>query len=308
MSCLPRGRADFIGDVFLMLDEMMSSKLLLPICPDCKMTLALREAKKAKRLVGYLRYLWRASPSGGHPAIKDLKALLTRKDGSAPGEVEGENEGGDDGAVDEGGIDDIWSVFVDAMEAPEESRWEHVQSDSIDSAEDGDEDLYGCVLTAMGIEGDGGVALNVEGAGEAEDALNSPAPVPPDSMSEVMEMLGWPIPAVNPLEPKAADRKANIEAALKRRKKAKTGKTGMKGKKGKMSATNGAKKAKATVAKTTFAKVGKASAGTVSEASTYDQVPAECFKFMREPLKEGAKSRPQEIGPRRRRLRRRRRR
>ena len=78
----------FIADVLLLLDKKNEGKLLKPVMPKDKMLtetettqskqqLALREAGKLKKVMGYLRYLYRNSQTTAkNKKVRDLKLML----------------------------------------------------------------------------------------------------------------------------------------------------------------------------------------------------------------------------------------
>ena len=69
--------AFFISDAYVYLDLLLGKRLFRPTSKDDRVSLALKEGVKAKRLLGALRTLWRSSADGAHdPRVKDLKQHL----------------------------------------------------------------------------------------------------------------------------------------------------------------------------------------------------------------------------------------
>lgn len=69
--------AFFVSDAFVYLDLLLGKRLFRPTPKDDRVSLALKEGVKAKRLLGALRTLWRSSADGAHdPRVKDLKQHL----------------------------------------------------------------------------------------------------------------------------------------------------------------------------------------------------------------------------------------
>ena len=78
--------AFYIADVLLETDRLLSSNLLLPKDAStvdeiaaAKQTLALTEAGRLKKMLQYLRYLFRASPTSSNPKLNELKSFLRRR-------------------------------------------------------------------------------------------------------------------------------------------------------------------------------------------------------------------------------------
>jgi len=75
-SSVPSGY--FLTDALLELNGMFKDNLLKPVNGGDKLTLALQEAAKLKKLVGHLRYLFRGTVCSKCPEVAALKALLLR--------------------------------------------------------------------------------------------------------------------------------------------------------------------------------------------------------------------------------------
>ena len=72
--------AYFLADALLELNHMFDGNLLKVLGgQDSRLTLALQEAAKLKKLLGYLRYLFRATVHSHCPEVAALKALLQKK-------------------------------------------------------------------------------------------------------------------------------------------------------------------------------------------------------------------------------------
>jgi hypothetical protein len=69
--------AYFICDSFLYLDLLLKKRLFKPTPPSTRSDMAGKEAVRAKKLMGALRYLWRSSPHGSHDArLAEMKGFL----------------------------------------------------------------------------------------------------------------------------------------------------------------------------------------------------------------------------------------
>ena len=68
----------YLTDSFLRLDEMLGKKLLKPDRQkkESRMYCAGREAVRAKKCVGALRYLWRSTKTAHNAKVNDMKACL----------------------------------------------------------------------------------------------------------------------------------------------------------------------------------------------------------------------------------------
>jgi hypothetical protein len=83
----------FLADALLELNDMLDGNLLKVTDPDVRagqLTLALQEAAKLKKLIGYLRYLYRATDQSSCPQVAALKALLQKNPRSS---IELQNHG-----------------------------------------------------------------------------------------------------------------------------------------------------------------------------------------------------------------------
>ena len=69
----------FIADMFMVLDAELNDNLLKPVGNQSKQKLALKEAGKLKRMISYLRYLWRSTHTSHCPVVHELKQLLMKK-------------------------------------------------------------------------------------------------------------------------------------------------------------------------------------------------------------------------------------
>lgn len=74
-----------------MLDRLLQNKLFMPDQENDRLTLAAKEAVRAKRCIGALRALWRSSEGAYDNRIVDLKNLL-QKSPPRGGRREGERE------------------------------------------------------------------------------------------------------------------------------------------------------------------------------------------------------------------------
>ncbi len=77
-SSVPTGY--WIADVLLLADRMLKGRFLAPAgtCSD-KLSQALMEGGKAKKLIGYLRRMWRRHECSHDVSINELKSLLLRE-------------------------------------------------------------------------------------------------------------------------------------------------------------------------------------------------------------------------------------
>ena len=76
----------FFADAFLQCDKLLGERLLIPRkAAETKSSLALQEGGKLKKLMQYLRFLFRESPRSRHEQINELKGLLQhRQPGDEP--------------------------------------------------------------------------------------------------------------------------------------------------------------------------------------------------------------------------------
>lgn len=77
----------YLTDAFLRLDEIMGKKLLKPNREkrETRMYCAGREAVRAKKCVGALRYLWRSTKTAHDAKVNDMKACLLPSPSKARG-------------------------------------------------------------------------------------------------------------------------------------------------------------------------------------------------------------------------------
>ena len=73
-SSVPSGY--FLADSLLELDKVMGERLLRPSAGQCKLTLALQEAAKLKKLAGHLRYLYRNTSKSKHHLNIKLRLIF----------------------------------------------------------------------------------------------------------------------------------------------------------------------------------------------------------------------------------------
>ena len=106
----------YIADVLAEMDRQLQGKLLRPAPGkgDNKIALAMAEGMRIKRLIGYLRYLWRASPIARDPDIHHLKSFLEKKDGTS--EEASNTEGHDDEDCESNAEGNIKDMMGDASE------------------------------------------------------------------------------------------------------------------------------------------------------------------------------------------------
>ena len=164
--------ADFIADSLVQLDSQLEFNLLRPPEGKSKVQLAFKEACKIKKVVSYLRYLWRATGTSRNNTVNELKALLQKKPPR---------------------VDAPPPALMDLEREPSTSE----------------DPLYCAVLEAMGLDPhDAGAIgdLNVEGAAFQQVA---PAPKPPAYLDEVLHVVGESgMKAPNPLAPKRLAKEA----------------------------------------------------------------------------------------------------
>ena len=176
----------FLCDALMELDKLMNKKLLQPKSGD-KLTLALQEASKLKKLVGHLRYLYRNTSNSHSEEIAMLKGLLLKrvpkgvKAHPADSDCEGlDAEDGEDGdePVEEPGEHEGMQIEPDEACEDEAALMETCAMLGLDEPDEED----GTFELTCDILGLGGAAS----ASDAEPVLKEP---------RVMDALRAPFPA-----------------------------------------------------------------------------------------------------------------
>eukprot|EP00959_Pyramimonas_sp_CCMP1952_P409372 8579351-Pyramimonas_sp.AAC.1 len=94
----------------MILDGKLQTRLLKPMEGKSKAQLAFKEAGNIKKVISYLRFLWRATPKSKNKTVMELKSLLQKKatnEETAPALCDGE-------PADEA-VDPLYSAVLDAM-------------------------------------------------------------------------------------------------------------------------------------------------------------------------------------------------
>ncbi|CAK0835375.1 unnamed protein product, partial [Prorocentrum cordatum] len=234
-----------IADVLLWIDEHnCSGKLLNATLHKSKEVIALQQAGEVKKLISYLRYLWRASAKSRNRTVQILAKKPKPAVAGAPAAAleDAPVEAGEtcDDAMndldqtalcdlpDDDAMNDLETALrdlPDSVEAfiemfacePEETDGVEatLQSDGGQSVNTDDDTLFMGAMSAMGLH-DLGVeplGLNCQTAEETAAAIEgAPCAKKPKYADDVMEFVsGLPLPSVDPLEPKRELRKQRLQ-------------------------------------------------------------------------------------------------
>ena len=125
--------AFYIADILMEMDRQLHFKLLRPARDrgDTKLALALSEAARLKKMMSYLRYLWRASSGSKNPEIHELKSYVTKKSDTDDADT-------DDDDVEEGKDTQVSGTDKADDDDGEAEVDEEAQDSGTDQADDSD--------------------------------------------------------------------------------------------------------------------------------------------------------------------------